>query len=182
LVPEYEAAAYLLNDGEISEPVVSQFGVHVIRLNSRTGEKINSSHILFSIVPAGADMEITLARADSIAEALREGADFTTLAQVYSIDTKTASVGGDLGWYSPSELPAEFKEPLINLKKGEIAEPFRTVFGVHVAKVTERVFSRPITIDEDYDRIENLATAKKRDTAYIEWMQELAGETYIERK
>ena len=182
LVPEYEAAAFGLEEGAISEPVVSQFGVHLIRLNSRTGEKINTNHILFKVVPAAADMEKTMARADSIAEAVRGGADFSALALAYSTDTKTAPIGGDLGWYSPEELPAEFKEPLIGLKKGQVADPFRTVFGVHIAKVTDRVFSRPITIDEDYDRIENLATAKKRDEVYEEWMQELANETYIERK
>ncbi|MBU0691585.1 peptidylprolyl isomerase [bacterium] len=182
LVPEYEAAAYMMADGEISEPVVSQFGVHLIRLNSRVGEKINTNHILFKVVPAPADMEITMARADSIAEAIRNGADFTALALSYSTDSKTAPLGGDLGWYSPAELPAEFKEPLKNLKKGEVAAPFRTVFGVHIAKVTERVFSRPITIEEDYERIENLATAKKRDEVYEEWIQELADETFIERK
>lgn len=182
LVPEYEAAAYAMQDGEISDPVVSQFGVHIIRLNSRIGEKINTSHILFKVVPAAADMEITMARADSITKAAREGADFSALALTYSTDTKTAPLGGDLGWYSPGELPDEFKGPLQNLKKGEVADPFRTVFGVHIAKVTERVFSRPITLDEDYDRIEKLAVAKKRDQAYVDWMKELASETYIERK
>ncbi len=182
LVPEYEEAAFKLEEGEISSPVASQFGVHVIRLNSRIGEKINTSHILFKIVPAEADMDITMARADSIAGAIRDGADFAALVQSYSLDTKTASIGGDLGWYSPSELPPEFKLPLTDLKKGEIADPFRTVFGVHVAKVAERVFSRPITIEEDYDRIENLTTARKRDEVFTEWMQELAAETFIERK
>jgi peptidyl-prolyl cis-trans isomerase SurA len=182
LVPEYEAAAYEMKDGDISEPVVSQFGVHIIKLISRTGEKINSNHILFKVVPAEADMAITMALADSIAEAARNGADFTALVRTYSIDSKTTGTGGDLGWYSPAELPPEFKGPLENLKKGEVAAPFRTTFGVHIAKVTDRVFSRPITLAEDYNRIENLAVGMKRDTAYKEWLSELAKETFIEKK
>jgi peptidyl-prolyl cis-trans isomerase SurA len=182
LVPEYEAVAYELEAGEISSPVPSPFGVHVIKLISRTGEKISSSHILFKVVPAEEDMQNTLTRADSIAKEARSGADFTALALQYSVDSKTAAIGGDLGWYSPDELPAEFHEPLVGLKRKEVAEPFRTLFGVHIAKVTDRVFSRPITLDEDYDRIEKLAVARKQETEYDTWLTQLASETYIERK
>lgn len=182
LVPEFEAVAYELEEGEISEPVVSQFGVHVIMLHSRTGEKINSSHILFKVVPAEADQRITMARADSIAEAVRGGADFNALALAYSIDSKTAGSGGDLGWFSPAELPEDFRAPLINLKKKEVADPFRTVFGVHVARVTDRVYSRAITLEEDYSRIEQMAVLRKQDEVYEDWLSELAAETYIERK
>src|SRR3989339_750783 len=106
-------------------------------------------------------MAMTETLADSIAEAARGGADFTALVRTYSIDSKTVGNGGDLGWYSPTELPPEFKTPLIGLKKGEVANPFRTTFGEHIAKVTDRVFSRPITLDEDYNRIENLALGLK---------------------
>lgn len=182
LVPEYEGAAYALEPGQISAPTVSQFGVHLIRLNERTGEKINSDHILFKVTPAAEDEKQTMADAESLVVRLRGGDDFAELALNLSSDTKTASNGGDLGWFSPEELPDEFKTPIDGKSKGEYSEPFRTVFGVHIVKVTDRVFSRAITLNEDYGRIEQMALAKKQDEEFKKWIEKLAKETYVERK
>jgi peptidyl-prolyl cis-trans isomerase SurA len=181
LVPEYEAAAFNLKSGEISQPVVSAFGVHVIRLNERVGEKINTSHILFKIVPTDADRARTMARADSIIQAVKNGADFADLARQYSTDQKTAAKGGDLGWLAPAELPDEFKAPLADLKKGDLAAPIRTRFGVHVVKVTDRMYARPITLEEDFDRIQRMALAKKQDEMIDKWLKQLAAETYVKK-
>ncbi|MCB9357442.1 MAG: peptidylprolyl isomerase [Calditrichaeota bacterium] len=182
LVPEYEEVAYALEPGEISKPVVSQFGVHLIRLNERTGEKINTDHVLFKVVPALADQQQTITDAESLVVRLRNGADFAELALALSQDTKTASNGGDLGWFSPAELPDEFRAPLEGKEKGDITEPFRTDFGVHIIKVTDRVFSRKISLEEDYSRIEQLALAKKQDEEFRKWIGEVAAETYVQRK
>jgi peptidyl-prolyl cis-trans isomerase SurA len=182
LVPEYEAAAYALEPGAISEPVVSSFGVHVIRLNERTGEKINTDHILFKVVPAAADQAQTLGDAESLAARLRNGDDFAELALNLSADAKTAVNGGDLGWFSPEELPDEFRAPVEGKSTGDVTDPFRTVFGVHIIKVTDRVYSRRITLEEDYSRLEQLALAKKQDEEFKKWIDELAKQTYVERK
>lgn len=182
LVPEYEAAAYELEPGELSAPTVSQFGVHLIRLNERTGEKINSDHILFKVTPAAADEAQTMADAESLVVRLRGGDDFAELALNLSTDTKTSANGGDLGWFSPEELPDEFKAPIEGKQKGEYSDPFRTIFGVHIVKVTDRVFSRAITLNEDYSRIEQMALAKKQDEEFKKWIDKLAKETYVERK
>ena len=182
LVPDYEAAAYVMKPGEISQPVASMFGVHLIRLDERAGEKITTSHILFKIVPSENDRARTEARADSLIKAVRGGADFAELAREYSADAKTAFKGGDLGCFAPDELPDDFRGPLTGLKKGDITVPIRTPFGVHVVMVTERVVARAITLEQDYDRIANLAQAKKRQEVFNAWMKDLAAQTYVERK
>jgi peptidyl-prolyl cis-trans isomerase SurA len=182
LVPEYETAAYSMKEGEISQPVVSSFGVHIIRVNSRAGEKINTNHILFKIDPTEADMAATKTRADSIAAAAKGGADFGELALKYSIDAKTAAKGGDLGWFNPSDLPEDFRQPLAKLNKNDISEAFRSQFGTHVVKITDRVFARKVSLDEDFDRIEQLALRLKQEKEVDKWEKELAKEVYIERK
>lgn len=182
LVPEYEAAAYALEPGQISAPVVSPFGVHLIRVDDRVGEKISTSHVLFRIQPTSADTLATFQRADSIVVAARGGANFDPLAVQYSADGKTAQKGGDLGWFAPEELPEEFKAPLATLKPGQVTEPIRTQFGVHVIRVIDRVFARPVTLADDPDRIFRMALAKKQDEVFRRWVEELKTQTYIERK
>ena len=182
LVPEYEAAAYNLKVGEISQPVVSQFGVHLIRLDERTGEKIMTSHILFKIQPTQADLARTNARADSIVKAVRGGADFASLALEYSTDLKTAPKGGDLGWFGPTEVPADFKSAVSGMKKGDVAGPIRTIFGAHVITVADRISARPITLQDDYDRIQRMALLKKQDEVLDKWTKELIDQTFIEKR
>jgi peptidyl-prolyl cis-trans isomerase SurA len=182
LVPEYEAAAYALKPGEISQPVLSPFGVHIIRLDERLGEKILTHHILLKVAPTDSDLMRTEALADSIVRAARGGADFGELAMRYSADRKTAIKGGDLGWFAPDELPVDFKGPLTDVAKDSVIAPVRTRFGVHIVKVTDRMYARAITLSEDYDRIAAMALAKKKDDVYQKWVQDLAAQTYIEKK
>jgi len=182
LVPEYESAAYQLKVGEISPPVISPFGVHIIRLDERMGEKITTSHILFKIVPTESDLARTNARADSIVKAVRGGADFGALAVEYSTDIKTKGKGGDLGWFAPDEIPVDFKPAIAGLKKGEVTGPIRTRFGAHVVLVADRITARPITLEDDYDRIQHMALLKKQNEVFDKWTKELTTETYIEKR
>lgn len=182
LVPEYEAAAFALKVGEISAPVVSQFGVHLIRVDDRKGEKITTSHILFKIGPTDADLARTNARADSIVKAVRGGADFSDLAVKYSMDIKTKGKNGDLGWFAPDEIPVDFKSAISGLKKGDVAGPVRTRFGAHIVLVADRITARPITLEEDYDRIQHMAMMKKQNESFDKWTKELTDETFIEKR
>jgi peptidyl-prolyl cis-trans isomerase SurA len=182
LVPEYESAAYALETGQISQPVVSPFGVHLIRVDERTGEKITTSHILFHILPTSADTLATWQRADSIIVAVRGGADWDKLVKKYTADTKTADKGGDLSWFAPEELPEEFKAPLADLKAGQVTEPVRTQFGLHVVRLSDRQFARPVTLADDPERIQRMTLAKKQDEVFKKWVQELRKKTYVEIK
>jgi len=162
--------------------VISPFGVHIIRVDERVGEKITTSHVLFRIQPTSADTLETYKRADSIVVAVRGGGDWDKLVTQYSSDQKSIQKGGDLGWFAPAELPDEFKGPLADLKAGQVTEPLRTQFGVHIVKVLDRVFARPVTLQDDPDRVRRMALAKKQDEIFRKWVEELKTQTYIERK
>lgn len=183
LVPEFEEVAYRLKEGEISEPVESKFGVHLIRLNSRKGEKINCNHILFNIVPTAADQESTMVRADSLREQILSGReDFVKAAIKLSWDAKSATNGGSLGWFKPEELPDDFRLPSRMLAVGEISKPFRSQFGVHLLRVDDRQTARNVSLEEDYDRIEQMVLSQKREQAFNKWIDKLKSETFIEIK
>lgn len=182
LVPEFEEVAYELEEGEISEPVETKFGVHLILLNWRTGEKINSSHILFNIVPAAADKESTMVRARALREEILAGRDFAEAASRVSWDAKSAPKGGALGWFKPEELPDDFRIPSRKLAVGEISEPFRSQFGVHLLKLDDKQTARRVSLAEDYDRIEQMTLMQERELEFNKWIDKLKAETFIEIK
>lgn len=182
LVPEFEEVAYKLEEGEISEPVETQFGIHVIRLNWRKGEKVNSSHILFNIVPAPADKESTMVRARALREEIFAGRDFAEVASRLSWDAKSAANGGALGWFKPEELPEDFRVPARDLAAGDISEPFRSQFGVHLLRVDDRQTARHVSLAEDYDRIEQMALMQEREREFTKWIDKLKAQTFIEIK
>jgi parvulin-like peptidyl-prolyl isomerase len=66
---------------------------------------------------------------------------FSAAAAAYSQDGSAAS-GGDLDWFSPGDMTATFEQQVFSLEPGEIAGPFRTPFGVHLVKLTDRDESR----------------------------------------
>ena len=105
-------------------------------------------------------------------------ADFARLARDFSSDGSAAK-GGDLGWLYPGETVPEFEQAMNALQDGEISEPVRSPFGVHLVQVLGRR-----TDTESPERLRNAARQKLRNTkgaeAYEQWLKELRDRTYVE--
>ena len=104
------------------------------------GVEVRARHILLSLDP-GADAAV----ADSVMEfarGLRErivaGEDFAALAAEFSQDPGTATQGGDLGTFRRGQMVPAFDSVAFSLPVGEISDPVRTGFGVHLLRVDER--------------------------------------------
>ncbi|MDR4434601.1 peptidylprolyl isomerase [Bacillus tequilensis] len=89
--------------------------------------KIRASHILV------ADKKT----ADEIEKKLKKGEKFEDLAKEYSTDARSASQGGDLGWFAKDGMVADFSKAAFNLKTGEVSDPVKTQYGYHIIKKTE---------------------------------------------
>jgi peptidyl-prolyl cis-trans isomerase C len=89
---------------------------------------LRASHILMS----------TQEEANSVKSQIDMGADFETLARSRSTDN-TATHGGDIGYFQKGQLIPEFEEQAFKLKKGEISPVFKSQFGYHILKLTDRV-------------------------------------------
>lgn len=181
-VPEFEKAAFELDTGKVSPPVKTRFGYHIIRLNERMGEKINTSHILIRLQPTDDDQERVMALADSIYERLLGGADFAELANKYSQDEETAAEGGELGTFALKELVKVYAEKLKELKPGDFTEPFKSDMGIQVLKLSKRDKPRPLTLKDDWEKISQFALNAKREKIYQEWLAKLKERVYIEVK
>jgi len=133
-----EEAAFSASPGEIVGPLTDQEGVHLLKvLDERRGDReyVRARHILFTL---GADSAEATGQADSVAAALRKGADFAELATQFSQDPGSASRGGDLGWFTRGRMTPAFEEAAFSASPGEIVGPFRSPFGLHILELTDR--------------------------------------------
>lgn len=85
-----------------------------------------------------AEQQAAKARIDSVAQALRDGADFAELARQVSQDPGSAGRGGILPWICPNQLVKEFEDVAYSLEKGQMSEPFLMPFGYDIIKMMDR--------------------------------------------
>ena len=104
-----------------------------------SGEQVHARHILISVASDAteADQQVALAKAISITQRLKDGADFATLAEKYSNDTGSAAKGGDLGFFPRGQMVAEFENAAFSLPVGQISDPVKSQFGYHIIEVLE---------------------------------------------
>ncbi len=95
-----------------------------------------AAHILFEAADAGA-LEGAMAEAAGIKARLDAGEDFATLAAEFSDDTGSAENGGDVGYTTGDNFVPEFEAALQALEPGQVSEPVKTEFGIHIIKLVE---------------------------------------------
>lgn len=177
-------AVRTMKPGDVSAPLRSPAGFHVLKLQDRRAGQTASvrlTHARHILLPADSpeaqdEAERRLQRYRSEIEA--GTADFARLARDFSSDGSAAK-GGDLGWLYPGETVPEFEQAMNALQDGEISEPVRSPFGVHLVQVLGRR-----TDTESPERLRNAARQKLRNTkgaeAYEQWLKELRDRTYVE--
>jgi peptidyl-prolyl cis-trans isomerase SurA len=143
LVKPFEDAVYNMKKGEISQPVRTNFGFHIIRLDDRRPDvgRAQVAHIFKYISPKAkpAQIEKYKQTMDSIYAELRKGGDFAKLAKACSDDKKSARRGGDLPTIGLHQTPPAFEKMAFSLKEGEISAPFRSQSGFHIIKMKKRI-------------------------------------------
>ena len=139
----FEDAIYSMKPGELSRPVRTSEGYHIIKVQDRRPESgsVKVAHIM-KATPPGASKEIineTKSEIDSIYSLLLGGGSFSDLARNYSDDKGSALNGGELPWFSTGQMVHEFSEAAFSLLRDEdITLPFRTIYGWHIIKRIDR--------------------------------------------
>jgi peptidyl-prolyl cis-trans isomerase SurA len=140
-VYEYENAMYTLKLGEISMPIRSKFGYHIIKVTDKKPAKgeIKMAHII--VLPKKQDSTFNAkARIDSAFTKLKSGVDFAKVVSEYSDDKRTSNNGGIFpSWINTTQrFPQKFIDVAYNLEIGKYSEPFETEFGWHIIKIIDK--------------------------------------------
>jgi peptidyl-prolyl cis-trans isomerase C len=100
--------------------------------------------------------------ADALMAQLKKGADFAALAKKNSQDPGSAKNGGDLGWFSPSSMVAEFGKAVTALQNGQMTEtPVQTQYGFHIIKLIDTRNPTPPALADVKTQVETLVKNKK---------------------
>lgn len=176
-----------LKPGQVSDPLRTPTGFHIIRLNEVRGadhkameNQVHVRHILMK-TNALADDATVKQKLTQIRERILKGEDFAGLAQTTSEDPGSGSQGGDLGWTGPGTFVPEFEAALASLKDDEISQPFHTQYGWHIAQILGR---RQIDNTDELKRRQAIEAirASKADEETELWLRRLRDEAYVEYK
>lgn len=184
-VREFEQTVFGLQPGQLSNVIKTQYGYHVVQLIERRGEQVRARHILLRI-ERGADSDsATVRRLRGFRQSVLNGtATFAELARKYSEDEETKAQGGDLGTLTADQLVPEFAATVSPLTAGEISQPARaslgTTYGWHIVWLRKRVPSHAMNLEQDLDRIQQLALYMKRNRMNAEWVDELKKSIYYD--
>ena len=127
-----------INDEDIEKRARQEYDEAYHYIDS-LGGMVHPSHILIKVGQKApeSEREVAKQRADSIYNALLNGADFAEMAKKFSQDG-SAPKGGDLDWITPGRTVPDFEKAAYALQVGEMSKPVLTDFGYHIIKMNER--------------------------------------------
>jgi len=173
-----------MNAGEVVGPVRTGNGFQLIKLvsvtRSDTHHEVSKTHVRHILVKQDANMtEIQAGKQiENLYQQLKSGKSFAEVAKQHSMDTASASNGGDLGWVTPEELLPAFSEVMTTLAVNTISKPVKTGFGWHLIEVLER---KEVDDSDAFQRqqVRQFLHQRKFGEAIESWQQHVRGTSYI---
>ncbi len=191
MVPSYEATAFKIKRGEISQPFESPYGYHIMQLIDRRGNEYNSRHILLFATPSGEDITNAEKYLDSLRiKIVQDSIKFDQAAKMYSDDKSTKERGGfftdaDGG----TKISIKDIDPVIyftidSMKVGHVSHPikYRTDEGKDAARILffkTKLAPHQANLKDDWHRIQAAALAEKKDKLLDKWFLKARGDVFI---
>lgn len=137
-----ENAIYTLEEGEISEPIQTPVGIHIVRVEgSRPARgKIEAAHILIRKKNKDRPDPEAKAKIDSIYQLLESGTSFSNLARRFSEDRSSNTRGGNIGIFGINRFESSFEDAAFGIEnEGDYSQPVETSIGWHVIQLVDRI-------------------------------------------
>ncbi len=143
MVYPFENTAYNLEEGEISQPVRTKYGYHLIKVADKHKAlgRVKAAHIMkmYKNAETKEDSVTAKKKIQEVYRKLKDGADFAELAKKHSDDRSTSRKGGELPWFGSNRMIPAFVKAAYKLKKsGDFTKPFRTSYGWHVMMLKDK--------------------------------------------
>ena len=110
--------------------------------------------------------------AREILKRLQKGHDFAELAKERSLSPDREN-GGDLGFFGLGQMPPEFDEVLLQLKKGQTSDVVQSDYGYHIFQLMDIREPKEASWEDAKPKIEQILLAQKRDRAFHDWLSQL---------
>ena len=193
LVPEFEASAFKLRKGEVSEIVESKFGFHIIQLIERRGEQINVRHILLKPSFGTTEINETFAKADSIYKAIKsDSLTFSEAAQRFSDDGDSRYNGGNVinqkngtTRFETDEVDPTVFFQLEKMNTGEVSSPIQSLSAegntaFRILYLKTRTKPHKADLSTDYQRIQEATMTEKESKALNDWVKKKKTTTFVQ--
>ena len=195
--PAFAAVAFNLTDPKkVSKIVESEFGFHIIQLMEKRGDKIKVRHILKTAQVPDEAVEASLARLDSIKTDIVAGKfTFEAGASLISDDKDTRNNNGlmskmdmtrgtRMSKFEMQDLPAEVAKVVDTMKIGEVSSPFKMINErgktvCDIVKLKNRIDAHKATITEDFQIMQAVVVAKRKEEKMQQWVADKIKNTYI---
>ena len=143
MVYPFESAAYKTPVGQISAPIRTRFGYHLIKVNDKRAAQgeIKVAHLMIRMNANAAKSDSLTAKkkVDELYSRLKKGENWDKLVAQFSEDAGSAANGGELPPFGTGRMIPSFEEVAFKLQKpGDIAAPVQTPYGWHIIKLIER--------------------------------------------
>ena len=190
MVKIFEATALNLQEGEISDPVESEFGFHIIQLVKKSGKLYDARHILLKAEPNAEEIATAKAEMEQIRKDILEGkTTFKDAAYKHSDDKNTKFNAGVIPAEDGSDrqekinLPATVAYQIAGVNKGDLTEVFMDELNqkkaVVLMKVNDIIPEHSLDIATDFERIKSFALNKKKNEVLEKWVKENLADTFI---
>lgn len=198
--PAFANVAFsLTTPNKVSKVVESEYGFHIIQLIDKRGDKIKARHILRRPEVNQKDIDVCLARLDSIANDIREGKfTFDIGAQEISDDKDTRNNHGIMvntktetrertTRFEMGELPGEVASIVNNMEIGEISRPFTMIDKrgrqvCAIVKLKNRIPAHRASVTEDFQILKGVVEESKSEEFIQQWIRNKQKNTYVRIK